>query len=235
MGKPKAWMSWSTGKDSAWALHVARQQGAVEVVALLTTLNGQFRRVAMHGVREELLDRQASALGLPLVKVPLPWPCPNETYERLMAEAISQARSEGVSCMIFADLFLRDIRRYREEKLRGTGIEPLFPVWGLETVRLAREMIAAGLEAVLTTVDPQKLPAQFAGRKFDRRLLAELPAGADPCGENGEFHTFVSAGPMFAEPVPVKVGEVVTRDGFVFADLLPANRAAPQRQNQHHR
>lgn len=235
MNKPKAWMSWSTGKDSAWALHRVRQRGEVEVVALLTTLNAQFRRVAMHGVREELLERQARALELPLIKVPLPWPCPNETYERLMAEAMSRARSEGVTSMIFADLFLEDIRRYREEKLQGTGIRPLFPVWGVETARLAREMITAGLEAVLTTVDPRKLPAQFAGRKFDRRLLEELPAGADPCGENGEFHTFVSAGPMFAEPVPVKAGEVVTRDGFVFADLLPADPAAPRRPDEQNR
>jgi uncharacterized protein (TIGR00290 family) len=227
MPKAKAWISWSTGKDSAWALHLARQQGEVEIVALLTTLNARFRRVAMHGVREELLERQARALGLPLVKVPLPWPCPNQTYERLMAEAMRQARAEGVTRMIFADLFLEDIRRYREEKLRGTGLAPLFPVWGLDTARLAREMMGGGLEAVLTTVDPQKLPAHFAGRRFDRRLLDELPASTDPCGENGEFHTFVSAGPMFAEPIPVTVGEIVTREGFVFADLLPAANPAP--------
>jgi uncharacterized protein (TIGR00290 family) len=227
MPKAKAWVSWSTGKDSAWALHLVRQQGEVEVTALLTTLNAQFRRVAMHGVREELLDRQARALGLPLLKVPLPWPCPNEAYERAMAEAMARARAEGVTHMIFADLFLEDIRRYREEKLLGTGLTPLFPVWGLDTARLARELVAAGLEAVLTTVDPRKLPAKFAGRHFDRALLEELPASADPCGENGEFHTFVSAGPMFAERIPVAVGEVVTRDGFVFADVLPAENAPP--------
>jgi uncharacterized protein (TIGR00290 family) len=226
VNRPKAWISWSTGKDSAWALHLARQQGEVEIVALLTTLNSQFRRVAMHGVREELLDRQARALGLPLVKVPLPWPCPNETYERLMGETMSQARAQGVTHMIFADLFLEDIRRYREEKLQETGLTPLFQVWGLDTVCLARDMIAAGLDAVLTTVDPQKLPEQFAGRRFDQRLLDELPAGTDPCGEKGEFHTFVSAGPMFAEPIPVTIGEVVRRDGFVFADLLPADNVA---------
>ncbi len=227
MSKPQAWMSWSSGKDSAWALHLVRQQGEVEVTALLTTLNSSFRRVAMHGVREELLERQARALGLPLVKVPLPWPCSNETYERLMAEAMAEAHAQGVSRMIFADLFLEDIRSYREANLRDTGLEPLFPVWGLDTARLAREMIAAGLKATLTTVDPRKVPARFAGRRFDDRLLEELPAGADPCGENGEFHTFVSAGPMFSQPIPVAAGEVVERDGFVYADVLPVT-APPQ-------
>ncbi len=212
-------MSWSSGKDSAWALHVARQQG-LEIVALLSTLNAQFRRVAMHGVREELLDAQAESLGLPLVKVPLPWPCPNQAYEQAMSEAMQQARNEGVEQMIFGDLFLQDIRKYREEKLAPTGIAPVFPIWGLDTASLARDMVASGLRAHLTCIDPKKLSPDFAGRSFDPRLLEDLPKSVDPCGENGEFHTFAFDGPMFAQPVEVRVGEVVERDGFVYADLL---------------
>jgi uncharacterized protein (TIGR00290 family) len=219
-------MSWSTGKDSAWALHVVRKQSEVEVVALLTTVNQHFGRVAMHGVREELLERQAQALGLPLVKVFIPWPCSNETYEQAMAEAMESARSHGVTSAVFADLFLEDIRKYREQKLGPTGIKPLFPLWGLDTARLAREMVAAGLQAILTCVDPKKLSANFAGRRFDARLLDDLPVGIDPCGENGEFHTFACAGPMFRSPIPVRVGEIAERDGFIFADLLPAPSTA---------
>lgn len=222
MKRAKAWMSWSTGKDSAWALDVARQQGEVEIVALLSTLNAKFARVAMHGVREELLDAQAEAIGLPLIKVPLPWPCPNEAYEQAMAQAMKRARDEGVTCVVFGDLFLEDIRKYREEKLAPTGIRPLFPIWRSDTARLARQMIHAGLRAKLTCVDPSKLPAHFAGRTFDASLLDELPEAVDPCGENGEFHTFAYAGPMFRAPIPVKVGEVVQRDGFVYADVVPA-------------
>jgi uncharacterized protein (TIGR00290 family) len=227
MTRPKVWMSWSSGKDSAWALHVARQQG-VEVVALLSTLNAQFRRVAMHGVREDLLDAQADALGLPAVKVPLPWPCPNDAYERAMSEAMQQARSEGIEQVIFGDLFLADIRRYREEKLAPTGITPLFPIWGLDTATLARDMVAAGLRAHLTCIDPKKLPQEFAGKTFDSQLLEDLPEGVDPCGENGEFHTFAFDGPMFGQPIEVRVGEVVERDGFVYADLL-GSKSAPRR------
>ncbi len=215
----KAWMSWSSGKDSAWALHVARQQG-LEIVALLSTLNAEFRRVAMHGVREELLDAQAESLGLPLVKVPLPWPCPNEAYERAMSEAVQQARNQGIEQMIFGDLFLEDIRKYREEKLAATGITPLFPIWGLDTAALARDMVESGLRAHLTCVDPKRLSREFAGRTFDSELINDLPQGVDPCGENGEFHTFAVDGPMFAEPIAVSLGEVVERDGFVYADLL---------------
>ncbi len=225
LAKPKAWLAWSTGKDSAWTLEVARRRKEVEVVALLSTLNAHFARVAMHAVREELLERQAEAAGLRLVKVPIPWPCPNEAYEQAMSDAMGQAKSEGVTHMLFGDLFLEDIRQYRIEKLRPTGIEPMFPVWGLDTASLAREMVSAGLEAVLTCVDPKKLSGDFAGRRFDARLLADLPPGVDPCGENGEFHTFACAGPMFARPIPVRVGEIVTRDGFVFADVLPAESA----------
>lgn len=222
MKRAKAWISWSTGKDSAWALDVARQQDEVEIVALLSTLNAKFARVAMHGVREELLDAQAAALGLRLVKIPLPWPCPNEFYEQAMAQAMQQARAEGISCVVFGDLFLEDIRKYREEKLAATGIRPLFPLWRLDTARLAREMVNAGLRAKLTCVDPSKLPAHFAGRTFDDSLLDELPEAVDPCGENGEFHTFAYEGPMFSKAIGVKAGEVVERDGFVYADVLPA-------------
>jgi uncharacterized protein (TIGR00290 family) len=221
MGRPKAWLSWSTGKDSAWTLDLVRRQGETEVVALLTTVNQTHHRVAMHAVREELLERQAEAAGLPLVKVPLPWPCPNEAYERLMAEALEQARRESVTRMVFGDLFLQDVRRYREERLAGTGIQPLFPLWGLNTARLAAQMVESGVQAFVTCLNPAKLDRSFAGRMFDEVLLAALPTSVDPCGENGEFHTFAFAGPMFRHPIPVKPGETVERDGFVFTDLMP--------------
>ena len=221
--RPKAWLSWSSGKDSAWALHVVRRQNVLDVVALLTTVNSAFGRVAMHGVRETLIDMQAERAGLPLVKVPIPYPCPNETYESAMAAAMDRARSEGVTHVVFGDLFLQDIREYRERQLARCSMTPVFPVWGIETGKLAADMVAGGLEAWLACVDPRKLDRAFAGRKFDSRLLAELPAGVDPCGEYGEFHTFASAGPMFYSPIPLAVGEVVERDSFVFADLLPAS------------
>lgn len=222
MDNPKAWISWSSGKDSAWALHAVREQGDFEVASLLTTINTTHSRVAMHAVRESLLERQAEALDLPLVKVPLPWPCPNEVYEEAMAAALRQARSEGVTHMIFGDLFLEDIRKYREEKLRGTGITPIFPLWGLDTSQLARKMIAGGVKAYMTCIDPKKLNRGFAGRLFDEQLISELPSGVDFCGENGEFHTFTAATPGFRQPVAVETGEIVERDGFVFADLIPA-------------
>ena len=220
----RALVSWSSGKDSAWALHEVRRAGDVDVVGLLTTITDPFSRVAMHAVREELLDAQAAALRLPCRKVRLPWPCPNETYEARMAEALADARAAGVTHVVFGDLFLADIRAYREEKLAGTGIAPLFPLWGRDTAALARTMIEGGLRATLTCVDPRAVDARFAGRSFDERLLAELPAGVDPCGEKGEFHSFAWAGPMFDAPIPVAPGEVVVRDGFVFADLVPAPR-----------
>jgi uncharacterized protein (TIGR00290 family) len=216
-----AWLSWSSGKDSAWTLHTLRQQAKFEVVALLTTVNSAYQRVAMHAVREELLEQQADALGLRLVKVPLPWPCSNEEYERAMEAALAQARRDGIRHIAFGDLFLEDIRRYREAKLAGTGIEPVFPLWQLATAQLARTMVASGLRAYLTCVDPRKLSPSFAGRLFDDRLLDDLPAEVDPCGENGEFHTFAFDGPIFRHAVAVKPGEVVQRDGFVFADLKP--------------
>lgn len=219
--KPKAWLSWSSGKDSAWSLHVMRQRGDVEIAALLTTVNLKYQRVAMHAVRESVLDAQATAVGLPLVKVSIPSPCPNEVYERAMADAMARARAVGVTHMAFGDLFLEDIRQYREENLVKCGMTPLFPLWLKDTRELAHEMIGSGLRAYLTCVDPRKLDAKFAGRVFDKELLADLPAQVDPCGENGEFHTCVVAGPMLASPIDLSVGEIVERDGFVFADLIP--------------
>jgi len=196
-----------------------RQERDVEVAGLLTTLNAAFDRVAMHSTRRALLEAQAAAAGLPLFSVPLPWPCTNEQYEAAMRIACDGALARGVEAIAFGDLFLEDIRRYREEKLAGTGLKPLFPVWGLDTRALAEEMITGGLRARLVCVDPKKLPAEFAGREFDEELLRDLPVGVDPCGENGEFHTAVYAGPMFREPIAIESGEVVERDGFVFADV----------------
>ncbi len=226
--RPKAWLSWSSGKDSAWALEVLRRQGDFEVVALLTTVNRKYDRVAMHAVRETLLRQQAESAGLPLVTVPIPYPCPNEAYETAMAAAIERAKAEGVRHVAFGDLFLEDIRRYREEKMAACDMTPLFPVWGLDTRALAREMISNGVRALLTCVNPKKLSGSFAGREFDVELLAQLPPGVDPCGENGEFHSFVYAGPMFHKPICIKKGEIVERDGFVFADVLPLSEPSPQ-------
>ncbi len=218
----KTLIAWSSGKDSAWALHEARQSGEYDVVGALTTVTDAFGRVSMHGVREELLKAQLDAAGLPAITVRIPYPCPNEIYEREMATAMAAAKARGVTHMIFGDLFLDDIRAYRVEKLKHTGITPVFPLWLRPTDALARAMIDGGLAAHLTVVDRKKLPADFAGRRFDAALLAALPAGIDPCGENGEFHSFVSAGPMLARAIPVRIGETVERDGFAFADLLPA-------------
>ena len=218
----RALLSWSSGKDSAHALHVLRQDAAVEVVGLLTTVNAAANRVAMHAVRRVLLDAQAEAVGLPLLVVPLPFPCPNDVYEAAMAQALAEARERGIEAVAFGDLFLADVRRYREERMAGTGLVPLFPLWGRPTRELAFEMLAAGLHARITCLDPRVMPAALAGREFDRELLEALPAGVDPCGENGEFHTFAWHGPAFARPLLVRGGEVVTRDGFVYADLLPA-------------
>ena len=222
MTRTKALLSWSSGKDAAWALHVLRQSPEVEVVGLLTTTNEAFDRVAMHGVRETLLEAQAEAAGLPLWKVPLPWPCTNEAYKWRMAAACAEARAQGIEAVVFGDLFLEDVRDYRIQKLAGTGLSPLFPIWNPDTLGLARDMVAAGLRATLVCVDPRALAASFAGRDFDAALLAELPPGVDPCGERGEFHTFAWDGPMFSHPLAFQRGEVVERDGFVFADLVPA-------------
>lgn len=215
----KTILSWSSGKDSAWALHLLRQDPSVEVVGLLTTVNAAFDRVAMHGVRRSILQAQADAARLPLTVIELPWPCPNETYEALMGGFVRRAVSEGVEAMAFGDLFLRDVREYREAKLAGSGLKPLFPVWGKDTGELARTMIASGLCTHVSVIDKSKLDASFAGRRFDESFLRDLPLGIDPCGENGEFHTCVSAGPMFAHGLDIRTGETMERDGFVFADL----------------
>ncbi|HVO16027.1 MAG TPA: ATP-binding protein [Alphaproteobacteria bacterium] len=222
MTRKRALVAWSSGKDSAYALHLARQDPGLDVVGLLTTVTDAYERVAMHGVREALLDAQAASVGLPLVKVRIPSPCPNQVYERAMGDAMAQALAQGVDHVVFGDLFLADIRAYREKQLARIGMTPLFPLWLRDTGTLAREMIADGLSAVLTCVDPKQLDRSFAGRRFDGALLDALPSSVDPCGENGEFHTLVTAGPMFARPLRVRAGEVVERDGFVFADVLPA-------------
>jgi uncharacterized protein (TIGR00290 family) len=216
----KILISWSTGKDSAWMLHQINQQYPHAAAGLLTTTNQAFDRVAMHAVRRELLDAQAAATGLPLQVVPLPWPCSNEQYEAIMKAAIAGFVADGFTHVAFGDLFLEDVRRYREQRMAGSGLEPLFPIWKTKsTADLAQDMIAAGLQARLTCIDPRKLDRSFAGRSFDQQLLNDLPAGTDPCGENGEFHSFACAGPMFTNEIEVKLGEVVDRDGFVFCDL----------------
>jgi uncharacterized protein (TIGR00290 family) len=218
---PTALVSWSTGKDSAFALYEARRASQVQVVGLLTTLTSSFGRVSMHGVRESLLDRQIEELGLPCTKVSIPSPCPNEVYERKMAMVLADARERGVTHVVFGDLFLRDIRAYREARLAEVSMQGVFPLWLRDTATLAREMLAAGMRATITCVDPRRLAPTFAGREFDAALLLDLPPDVDPCGENGEFHTCVTAGPMFRGSIEVRPGEVVERDRFVFADLLP--------------
>ncbi len=218
----KILLSWSTGKDSAWTLHVLRQQYPGAVAGLLTTVNEAFDRVAMHAVRRTLVEAQADAAGVRLHAVDIPWPCSNAQYEQVMTTAVNGFLAEGFTHVAFGDLFLEDVRRYREDRLAGTGLTPLFPLWKTKTTaELAHEMIEGGLRAYLTCVDPNKLDRSFVGRAFDAALLAELPSGVDPCGENGEFHSFVWDGPMFQQPLAVLVGEVVDRDGFVFADLTP--------------
>ena len=215
----KTLVSWSSGKDSAWMLHVLKQDPAIEIGGLLTTMNEQFDRVAMHAVRRRLLEAQAEAAGVPLRTVPLPWPCTNEQYEERMRAAVAQAVAEGFTHVAFGDLFLEDVRKYREEKLAGSGLTPVFPIWGIPTDQLAVQMVQGGLKSVLTCVNPKHLDRSFAGRQFDRALLEDLPAGVDKCGERGEFHSFAWDGPMFNHPVSIAVGEVVDRDGFVFADV----------------
>lgn len=218
--RPKAILSWSSGKDSAFALYEAQRQGELDVVGVLTTITTAFERVSMHGVREQLLDRQVAELGVPCIKVGIPSPCSNEIYEQAMLRALTSARDSGVTHIVFGDLFLADIRAYREALLAPLGLTPVFPLWQRDTKQLAADMIASGLSAILTCVDPRRLDPSFAGRTFDSELLAALPADVDPCGERGEFHTFVTRGPMFQRGIAVTRGEVVERDGFVFADLL---------------
>jgi len=219
--RPLAWLAWSSGKDIAWTLHTVREEGEYDVVALLTTVNRTHGRVAMHGVRESLLEIQAASAGLPLVKVPIPSPCSNEVYEHAMSQAMTMARAAGVRHVIFGDLFLADVRAYRQRRLASCGMTPVFPLWGRDTRQLAEDMVAGGLSGFLTCVDPRKLDRTFAGRRFDSGLLAALPRDVDACGENGEFHTFAATGPMFSGGIVVTAGEILDRDGFVFADLLP--------------
>jgi len=221
---PKAFVSWSSGKDSAFALHEARRLGLAEIVGVLSTINEVHDRVAMHGVRNALLDRQIAALGVPAInaiKVPIPSPCPNEIYEARMAEAGERIKALNIRHIVFGDLFLEDIRAYRMEKLSAMGLEPIFPLWKRDTAALAREMITSGLCAHIVCLDPRKLNRSFGGRRFDADLLRELPNGVDPCGENGEFHTAVTAGLMFRREIAVRIGQTVERDGFVFTDLIP--------------
>jgi len=213
-------LSWSSGKDSAWALRLLRENPDYEVAGLLTTFNQAANRVAMHAVRRNLVEAQASAAGLPLWAVPLPWPCNNEQYESIMAATCAKAVAEGIEGVAFGDLFLEDVRAYRERQLTGTGLEPIFPVWGLPTRALAEEMIASGLRAKLTCVDTEKLNSSFVGREFDAELLSAFPPEIDPCGERGEFHSFVYAGPMLNSPIPITSGETLIRERFAFADLM---------------
>lgn len=215
----KILVSWSSGKDSAWALHQLRLTGEYEIVGLLTTVNTTFDRVAMHGTRCEVLEAQAEAAALPLWTVPLPWPCSNKEYEAAMSATCERAVAAGVEAIAFGDLFLEDVRRYREERLTGTGLQPLFPLWGINTAELVRTMLRAEVKARIVCVDPKKLPKEFAGRDLDESLLGKFSAEIDPCAENGEFHTCAYAGPMFRSQIAIENGEVVERDGFVFADV----------------
>ena len=217
----KVLLSWSSGKDSVWALHLLRQQPDIKVVALLTSFNSAADRVAMHAVRRALVDAQAARTELPQWSVDLPWPCSNAEYEERMRGVCQRAFAEGITAVAFGDLFLQDIRDYRERQLLGTGLQSLFPVWEIPTAQLARDMIAAGVKAKITCVDPAQVDRSFAGRDFDQALLDSLPDGVDPCGENGEFHTFVYDAPVFSRPIEVRMGEIVERDGFVFADVIP--------------
>jgi uncharacterized protein (TIGR00290 family) len=219
--KKKILLAWSSGKDSAWALHVLRQQNQYEIAGLMTTFNAAFDRVAMHSTRRALVEMQAEAAGLPLIAAPIPWPCSNVDYESAMKRVCDQALAQGITAIAFGDLFLADVRAYRERQLKDTGLEPLFPIWGIPTQPLAQEMISAGLRAKLVCVDPKQISPNFIGREFDQTFLHDLPAGVDPCGENGEFHSFVYTGPMFSREIAIVTGEKVQRDGFWFCDVLP--------------
>ena len=227
MSSKKVWLAWSSGKDSAWALHLLRGTDGIEVTALHTTVTEPYARVSMHAVRVNLLEAQADSAGLPLRKVLIPAPCTNEVYEAAMAQALSEARGQGVSAIAFGDIFLADLRDYRERQLARVNMEALFPLWHRDSHALAAEMMRAGLRAYVTCLDPRKLPVDLIGAAFDEAFLARLPAGIDPLGENGEFHTFAWDGPMFRNPIPVTLGESVLREGFLFQDLLPADTPAP--------
>lgn len=221
--RKRAVVSWSTGKDCAWALHRIRAGGGVEIAGLLAAVNSEFGRISMHGVRRELAELQAAAAGLPLIPVELPWPCPNDEYDRRMAAACARLRAGGVDAIVFGDIHLADVRAYRESRLAGSGIEPLFPLWGLSPHALITEMLEAGLRCIITCLDPARMDRALAGKELTPETVRSLPAGVDPCGENGEFHTFAYAGPMFRRPLRVRPGRIVERDGYVFADLLPAD------------
>ncbi len=219
--KKKTLLSWSSGKDSAWALHVLRQQPDTEVVGLFCTINQKFGRVAMHAIRAELVRMQAKNIGLPIQLIPIPHPCRDAEYAAIMKRFVTKAKKQGIERLAFGDIFLEDIRRYREANLAGSGIIPLFPLWGMPTTKLSQEMVSGGLRAIVTCVDPKRLPADFAGEEYGEAFLKRIPAHIDPCGENGEFHTFAFAGPMFKKPVNIVIGETVSRDGFLFTDLTP--------------
>jgi uncharacterized protein (TIGR00290 family) len=219
--RKKTLLSWSSGKDSAWALYLLRQDSTIDLVGLFTVMNQKYNRVSMHATRLEMLQRQAKGVDLPLQTISLPDPCTNEQYDAVMRNFVTESVTKGAQCMAFGDLFLEDVRKYRENQLKGTGIEPLFPLWGIPTGQLAEQMLSAGLEAYICSVDLKKLPSHFAGRKWSRDLIAELPQGNDPCGENGEIHTVVVDGPMFRRPIPVSVGETIERNGFAYADITP--------------
>jgi uncharacterized protein (TIGR00290 family) len=219
--KKKTLVSWSSGKDSAWALHMLRQDPAVEIIGIFAAMNEKLDRVSMHSTRQELVQRQAEAVGLPLEAINLPDPCSNRRYEDIMGRFVKETVSRGIECIAFGDLFLEEIRRYREDQLDGTGIDPLFPLWGIPTDDLAEQMLTSGVEAYVSSVDLKKLPSRCAGRKWSRKLIGEFPKDCDPCGENGEIHTVVVGGPMFRRTVPVRIGETVERNGFAYADIIP--------------
>lgn len=218
----KTLLSWSSGKDSAWALHVLQREPHIDVAGLFCTVNKEFDRVAMHAVRVELLQQQAKSVGLPLYMIRIPYPCSNDAYDAAMTSFIDEAKKENIECFAFGDLFLEDVRRYREDRLKETGIMPIFPVWGIPTKELSRKMVASGLKAVITCVDPRFLAREFSGREYNGSFLDDIPEGVDPCGENGEFHSFAFSGPMFQNPIEILLGETVHRDGFVFTDILPS-------------
>ncbi len=217
----RAYIAWSSGKDSAFALHTIRLARQVEVVGALTTVTEPFDRVSMHGVRRSILEAQAAAAGLPLLTVDLPNPCSNADYETRMAAAVAHMQANGVEAVVFGDLFLADIRAYREAQMAAVGMQAVFPLWGRPTADLAVEIVASGIEARIVCLDPARLDVGFAGRRYDAALLNALPAAVDPCGENGEFHTLITDGPMFDKPLSVREGETVERDGFVFTDFQP--------------
>jgi uncharacterized protein (TIGR00290 family) len=221
--KKKTLLSWSSGKDSAWALHILQQDPGIELLGLFTAINQKYSRVSMHATRLEMLQRQADAVGLPIETIILPDPCTNEQYEAIMRPFVAESAGKGIECMAFGDLFLEDIRKYREDQLKGTGIEPVFPLWGIPTSGLAEQMLSAGLEAYVSSVDLKKLPSRFAGQKWSRNLVAEFPNDCDPCGENGEAHTVVVGGPMFTKTIPVTIGEIIEQNGFAYADIIPMN------------